>query len=78
MVLKQDLPFHPYRHHGPEPDIRHFSALLRLGTETSLDKTITKPALAPGTAFRHVGDVFLWYLIIFGRAVSALQRRWEI
>lgn len=44
MVSKQDLPFHPYRHHGPEPDIRHSSASVRLGTETSLDKTITEPA----------------------------------
>lgn len=58
MVSKQDLPFHPYRHRGLESDTRHSSASVRLGTETSSDKTITGPALAPGRAFRHVGDVF--------------------
>lgn len=67
MVSKQDLPFHPHRLCSLEPDTRHSSATLRLGTETSLDKTITRPALAPDRAFRHVGDVFLWSLLIFGQ-----------
>lgn len=68
MVSKQDLPFHPYRRRGLEPDTRYSSVSLRLGTETSLDKTITRPALAPGRALRRVGDVFLWSQLIFGQA----------
>lgn len=76
-MSKQDLHFHPYRRRSLEPDTRYSSASLRLGTETLLDKTITRPALAPGSAVRLVGAVFLWSLLIC-ICIPQMLEVWEI